>query len=215
MPRYRARTASRSSTASTSRSPARSTRRAPGPSSRTRSSSTGWMSSSQACTSTPRRRSTRAGCPVAWRPLVETRSQAREPIQFALAGMAAHINHDLPIAVFSTSEEFGLAGRRRQRDPPRLPARRWPARDRRDTGRPLVRHRADRRYRGRDAAEDRRGDRDVVARRGPRRRVGSREDPLGIASRRTASGGVPGRPCPHDRACGAGHARLESRQLML
>jgi hypothetical protein len=48
-------------------------------------------------------------CPVAWRPLVETRSQAREPIQFALAGMAAHINHDLPIAVVSTCEEFGAA----------------------------------------------------------------------------------------------------------
>ena len=49
-----------------------------------------------------------ASCPVAWRPLVETRSQRREPIQFALAGMAAHINHDLPIAVFTTCEEFGL-----------------------------------------------------------------------------------------------------------
>ncbi len=49
-----------------------------------------------------------ADCPVAWRPLVETRSQAREPIQFALAGMAAHINHDLPIAVVSTCEELGL-----------------------------------------------------------------------------------------------------------
>ena len=47
-------------------------------------------------------------CPVAWRPLVQTRSQAREPIQFALAGMAAHINHDLPIAVVSTCEELGL-----------------------------------------------------------------------------------------------------------
>lgn len=48
-------------------------------------------------------------CPVAWRPLVETRSQAREPIQFALAGMTAHINHDLPIALITTCEEFGLA----------------------------------------------------------------------------------------------------------
>jgi len=48
-------------------------------------------------------------CPIPWRPLVETRSQAREPIQFALAGMAAHINHDLPIAVVTTCEEFGLA----------------------------------------------------------------------------------------------------------
>ena len=50
-----------------------------------------------------------ADCPVVWRPLVETRSQAREPIQFALAGMAAHINHDLPIAVVTTCEELGLA----------------------------------------------------------------------------------------------------------
>ncbi len=48
-------------------------------------------------------------CPVAWRPLFQTRSQAREPIQFALAGMAAHINHDLPIAIVTTCEEFGLA----------------------------------------------------------------------------------------------------------
>jgi hypothetical protein len=48
-------------------------------------------------------------CPVAWRPLIETRSQPREPIQFALAGMAAHINHDLPIAVVTTCEELGLA----------------------------------------------------------------------------------------------------------
>jgi hypothetical protein len=52
---------------------------------------------------------TGAPCPDAWRPLVETRSQAREPIQFALAGMAAHINHDLPIAVVSTCEELDLA----------------------------------------------------------------------------------------------------------
>ena len=47
-------------------------------------------------------------CPVAWRPLVETRSHRREPIQFALAGMAGRINHDLPIAVFTTADEFGL-----------------------------------------------------------------------------------------------------------
>ncbi len=49
-----------------------------------------------------------ADCPVAWRPLVETRSQPREPIQFALAGMAAHIGHDLPVAVVATCEELGL-----------------------------------------------------------------------------------------------------------
>jgi hypothetical protein len=48
-------------------------------------------------------------CPVAWRPLVEARSQSREPIQFALAGMSAHINHDLPIAIMTTCEELGLA----------------------------------------------------------------------------------------------------------
>ncbi len=48
-------------------------------------------------------------CPVAWRPLVETRSQSREPIQFALAGMVAHINHDLPIALVTTCQETGLA----------------------------------------------------------------------------------------------------------
>jgi Family of unknown function (DUF5995) len=50
-----------------------------------------------------------AACPVAWRPLVQTRSQQREPIQFALAGMCAHINHDLPIATVTTCEELGLA----------------------------------------------------------------------------------------------------------
>jgi hypothetical protein len=41
--------------------------------------------------------------PLAWRPLVERRDVAGiEPIQFALAGMNAHINHDLPLAVVST-----------------------------------------------------------------------------------------------------------------
>jgi hypothetical protein len=49
-----------------------------------------------------------AACPVAWRPLIDTRSQRREPIQFALAGMSAHINHDLPIAIVTTCEELGL-----------------------------------------------------------------------------------------------------------
>jgi hypothetical protein len=48
-------------------------------------------------------------CPVSWRPLVETRAQKREPIQFALAGMAAHISHDLPIALVQTCTEMGLA----------------------------------------------------------------------------------------------------------
>jgi hypothetical protein len=41
--------------------------------------------------------------PLAWRPLVEQRAEPGiEPIQFALAGMNAHINHDLPLAVTGT-----------------------------------------------------------------------------------------------------------------
>jgi hypothetical protein len=51
---------------------------------------------------------TGAPCPEAWRPLVETRTQSREPIQFALAGMTAHIGHDLSIAVVATCEQSGL-----------------------------------------------------------------------------------------------------------
>ena len=44
-----------------------------------------------------------ASVPLAWRPLVELRAEPGiEPIQFALAGMNAHINHDLPLAMVST-----------------------------------------------------------------------------------------------------------------
>jgi hypothetical protein len=44
-----------------------------------------------------------AAVPLAWRPLVEQRGNAGiEPVQFALAGMNAHINHDLPLAVVAT-----------------------------------------------------------------------------------------------------------------
>lgn len=50
-----------------------------------------------------------ARCPVAWRPLIEQRRDARAPIQFALAGMSAHINHDLPLALVQTWEEFAIA----------------------------------------------------------------------------------------------------------
>jgi Family of unknown function (DUF5995) len=50
-----------------------------------------------------------APCPVAWRPLIEERSQPHAPIQFALAGMNAHINHDLPLAVVQTCEALGRA----------------------------------------------------------------------------------------------------------
>jgi Family of unknown function (DUF5995) len=53
---------------------------------------------------------TPAPVPVAWRPLAELRGAAGiEPIQFALAGMNAHINHDLPVAVASTCAELGTA----------------------------------------------------------------------------------------------------------
>ena len=52
---------------------------------------------------------TGAGCPVAWRPLIEERAQPKAPVQFALAGMNAHINHDLPLALVQTCTELGLA----------------------------------------------------------------------------------------------------------
>jgi len=53
---------------------------------------------------------TPAAVPVAWRPLAELRGAAGiEPIQFALAGMNTHINHDLPVAVVTTCAELGTA----------------------------------------------------------------------------------------------------------
>ena len=53
---------------------------------------------------------TPAAVPLAWRPLAELRGTAGiEPIQFALAGMNAHINHDLPVAVVTTCTELGTA----------------------------------------------------------------------------------------------------------
>ena len=48
-----------------------------------------------------------AGTPVArsWAPLFASRSDPRiAPIQFALAGMNAHINHDLPLVLMATFE---------------------------------------------------------------------------------------------------------------
>lgn len=53
--------------------------------------------------------STGGACPVAWRPLVAQRDRGHAPIQFALAGMNAHINHDLPLAVVATCQEMGLS----------------------------------------------------------------------------------------------------------
>ena len=51
-----------------------------------------------------------AAVPLAWRPLVEQRANAGiEPIQFALAGINAHINHDLPIALVSTCQALATS----------------------------------------------------------------------------------------------------------
>jgi hypothetical protein len=48
----------------------------------------------------------------AWRPLFEARRNRRiAPVQFALAGVNAHINYDLPIAVVDTCAALGRAPR--------------------------------------------------------------------------------------------------------
>jgi len=48
--------------------------------------------------------------PTAWRPLLDARGNRDiEPIQFALAGMNVHINHDLPLAVVKTCAELNSA----------------------------------------------------------------------------------------------------------
>ena len=48
--------------------------------------------------------------PVAWQPLLTARqTPGIEPIQFALAGMNAHINHDLPLAVVTTCTDLATA----------------------------------------------------------------------------------------------------------
>jgi hypothetical protein len=50
-----------------------------------------------------------AQLPRAWAPLVEARSaHGIAPLQFALAGMSAHINRDLPVALVATCREFGI-----------------------------------------------------------------------------------------------------------
>jgi hypothetical protein len=51
-----------------------------------------------------------AAVPLAWRPLVARRAVAGiEPVQFALAGMNAHISHDLPLAMVSTCTALATA----------------------------------------------------------------------------------------------------------
>ena len=53
---------------------------------------------------------TPAAAPLAWRPLTGQRAVAGiEPVQFALAGMNAHINHDLPVAMVSTCTALATA----------------------------------------------------------------------------------------------------------
>ncbi|MEO9139934.1 MAG: DUF5995 family protein [Jatrophihabitans sp.] len=48
--------------------------------------------------------------PTAWRPLLAARdNRGIEPIQFALAGMNVHINHDLPLAVVETCSALSTA----------------------------------------------------------------------------------------------------------
>jgi hypothetical protein len=51
-----------------------------------------------------------ANLPAAWAPLIQCRTDSGiYPIQFAIAGMNAHINHDLPIAVVRTCVDLGTA----------------------------------------------------------------------------------------------------------
>ncbi len=46
--------------------------------------------------------------PRAWAPLFEAREKTGiAPLQFAIAGMNAHINHDLVLALVTTTKEFG------------------------------------------------------------------------------------------------------------
>jgi hypothetical protein len=50
-----------------------------------------------------------ARTPSAWAPLFASRShRGIAPLQFALAGMNAHINRDLPVALVTTCRELGL-----------------------------------------------------------------------------------------------------------
>jgi len=47
--------------------------------------------------------------PPAWAPLFERRAQRRiAPLQFAIAGMNAHINHDLALALASATKELAI-----------------------------------------------------------------------------------------------------------
>lgn len=55
----------------------------------------------------------RGGTPARpWQPLFEGRASGAAPIQFALVGMNAHINHDLSVAVVDACREMNLAPER-------------------------------------------------------------------------------------------------------
>ncbi|WP_134774199.1 DUF5995 family protein [Ornithinimicrobium flavum] len=52
--------------------------------------------------------------PPCWEPVLASRRTALAPIQFAVAGMNAHINHDLPVAVVTTCRQLGIDPTTRQ-----------------------------------------------------------------------------------------------------
>ncbi|HEV2981835.1 MAG TPA: DUF5995 family protein [Solirubrobacteraceae bacterium] len=45
---------------------------------------------------------------LSWRPLFHARMERRAPVQFAICGMNAHINHDLPLSIVDTAQEMGV-----------------------------------------------------------------------------------------------------------
>lgn len=49
-----------------------------------------------------------ATVPSSWRALMESRQKPVDRIQFALAGMNAHINHDLALALLTTDAQMGV-----------------------------------------------------------------------------------------------------------
>lgn len=51
--------------------------------------------------------------PQCWEPVFAHRATPLAPIQFAVAGMNAHINHDLAVAVVTACEQLGLTPRSR------------------------------------------------------------------------------------------------------
>ena len=54
--------------------------------------------------------------PAAWRPLFQARGAGLLPVQYAVAGMNTHIEHDLPIAVVGTCRARDLAPADLRRD---------------------------------------------------------------------------------------------------